>query len=398
VIVCVPIISGGLSCYRGSSSGRLLHPLQLFVSFPRHTLYSTVEDDFTATIKLILNKNFVADWQGIEKLPGIKWAPLPPTMLQNCLPDGGCFTRQGMLVTEGRNLVVIATGARTIVTHIYFRNSTTPIGEAAILTALKAEGLSAELARCPARGSIGGTNWYRLNGMGSERGYLSVQTSCNGKPCEGFSVSLGEDLPPLQPNQLSLYSEKCSATDPGDRKSVSTVMPHEQLAQIIVTLLPQESGPAFYNWKMLTTLLPATQWTPGGAKKGYGDEINPWGLSGQLRLSQRGFSLLAIGSPTQVKTISFEEMGLHPRGEDLLGVLRANGFNVRLSRCGPVYTESTNNWYSLGSAKTRPVMLRQSLRVDGKQLQDTYELRLDNSLPKRDPRDRDPGVDGCNQP
>ena len=108
--------------------------------------------------------------------------------------------------------------------------------------------------------------------------------------------------------------------------------------------------------------------------------------------------MLAIGSLTQVKTISFDEMGLHPPGEDLLGVLRTNGFDVRLSRCGPVYTESTNNWYSLGSAKTPPVMLRQSLRVDGKQLQDTYELRLDNSLPKRDPRDRDPGVNGCKQP
>ncbi len=176
-----------------------------------------VEDEFARTIKLILSKSFVADWQGIEKLPGIKWAPLPPTMLQNCLPDGGCFTRQGMLATEGRNLAVIATGARTIVTHIYFRNSTTAIGEAAVLTALKQEGLSAEFARCPVRGSLGGTNWYRLNGMGIEPGYLSVQTSCNGKSCEGFSVSLGEDLPPLQPNQLSLYSEKCWATDPGDR-------------------------------------------------------------------------------------------------------------------------------------------------------------------------------------
>ena len=364
---------------------------------PAYAVYN-VEDEFTGTIKLILNKNFVADWQGIEKLPGIKWAPLPPTMLQNCLPDGGCFTRQGMLVTEGRNLVVIATGARTIVAHIYFRNSTTPIGEAAVLAALKQEGVSVELARCPLQGTIGGTNWYRLKGLGTGPGYLSIQTSCNGKPCEGFSVSLGGDLPPLQPNQLRLYSEKCSTTDTGDREPISTVMPHEQLAQIIVTLIPQGPGPAFYDWKTLTTLFPTMQWAPGGAKEGYGDAANPWGLSGQLKLSQREFSMLAIGSLTQVKTISFDEMGLHPPGEDLLGVLRTNGFDVRLSRCGPVYTESTNNWYSLGSAKTPPVMLRQSLRVDGKQLQDTYELRLDNSLPKRDPRDRDPGVNGCKQP
>jgi hypothetical protein len=47
------------------------------------------------------------------------------------------------------------------------------------------------------------------------------------------------------------------------------------------------------------------------------------------------------------------------------------------------------------SAAAHPVMLRQSIRYDGNQVQDSYELRLDNTLPKRDPRDRDPGVAGC---
>jgi hypothetical protein len=47
------------------------------------------------------------------------------------------------------------------------------------------------------------------------------------------------------------------------------------------------------------------------------------------------------------------------------------------------------------SKGTHPVMLRQSIRYDGNQVQDEYELRLDNTLPKRDPRDRDPGVGGC---
>jgi hypothetical protein len=30
-------------------------------------------------------------------------------------------------------------------------------------------------------------------------------------------------------------------------------------------------------------------------------------------------------------------------------------------------------------------MLLQSIRIDGKQLQDGYAIRLDNTLPKRDP-------------
>lgn len=68
---------------------------------------------------------------------------------------------------------------------------------------------------------------------------------------------------------------------------------------------------------------------------------------------------------------------------------------MRLARCGPVYTESTNNWYSVTDSATKPVMLLQSIRIEGKQLQDGYAIRLDNTLPKRDPRDRDPGVSGC---
>ena len=60
-----------------------------------------------------------------------------------------------------------------------------------------------------------------------------------------------------------------------------------------------------------------------------------------------------------------------------------------------VYTELTNNWYSVTGAATKPVMLLQSIRIDGKQVQDGYAIRLDNTLPKRDPRDRDPGVPGC---
>jgi hypothetical protein len=121
----------------------------------------------------------------------------------------------------------------------------------------------------------------------------------------------------------------------------------------------------------------------------------PMQLSGQLKLSGREYSVLASGQPAQVKSISFDEMGLHPRGEDLLGSLKAQGFDVKLTRCGPVYTESINNWYAVTSPKTHPAMLRQSLRLDGARIQDAYELRFDSILPKRDPRDRDPGVSGC---
>jgi hypothetical protein len=357
---------------------------------------SSPEDELVATVKMVLGKSFNTDWDGLEQLPKIKWAPLPPTMLQNCLPDGGCFTRQGATTIGGRNLMVIATGARTIVSNLYFRNMTASFGEAAVVAALKHAGFSTELARCPVKTGMGGTNWYRLKSTSTNPGYLSIQSSCNGRPCEGFTLTQGEDLPRLQPNQLRLYSEQCSGAA-SDRSPVSTVMPHEQLAQMFVALLPPATGPALYDWKTMPNLASNAKWF-GEPKKGdlsYKGDPNPWMLTGTARFSGREFSLLASGSPAQVKAVYFDESGMHPRGEDLLGVLRAKGYDVRLTRCSPVYTESTNNWYSVTGAKSRPVMLRQSLGYDSKQVSESYELRLDATLPKWDPRDRDPGVGGC---
>ena len=118
-------------------------------------------------------------------------------------------------------------------------------------------------------------------------------------------------------------------------------------------------------------------------------------LTGTVAWGGRTFSLLASGTATQVKTIHLDEQGLHPKGEHVLGIVYAKGIQVKKVRCGPVYTASTNDWYALTSATTHPANLRQSIRYDGNQVQDAYELRLDATLPRRDARDRNPGVGGC---
>jgi hypothetical protein len=224
-----------------------------------------------------------------------------------------------------------------------------------------------------------------------------VQTSCNGKPCEGFALSQGEELPALQPAQLKLYSEQCSAP-PAGRKAVSSVLPHEALAGTIAALIPAAAGPALSDWKALAALTTGIEWLNGGLRKtdlSFKNDPNPFAQTASLTLAGRKFSVLVSGSAEQAKALYLDEMGMHPRGEHMLGVLYAKGLQVQLARCGPIYTESTNNWYSVKSAGTHPVMLRQSIRYDGNQVQDSYELRLDNTLPARDPRDRDPGVGGC---
>ena len=79
-----------------------------------------------------------------------------------------------------------------------------------MLGALKTAGLVTGLARCPLKTGTGGTNWYSVQGEKIESSHLSVQTSCNGRACEGFVLTRSDRLPPLLPAQLALYSDKCA--------------------------------------------------------------------------------------------------------------------------------------------------------------------------------------------
>jgi hypothetical protein len=356
----------------------------------------TPADQFAGLAKAYLGMSLPSDWEGIEKLPGTKWAPLPPTSLKNCLPNGDCFARQGSATIGDRNMTVVATGARTMVFHLLLRNMSTPLGEAAVVAALEQAGMTAELVRCPIKTGTGGTNWYRLKGAGLTTGQLSIQPAVTGRPNEGFVLAQGDELPALQPNQLALYTEQCAAG--AERTPVSTSKPHEQLAEALVALLAPVSGPALYDWKALTTRSTGIQWigdAPKPTDLSFKNDPNPVALTGDAAYAGRKFSAMASGTPTQVRNVYLEEMGSHPKGEHMLGVVYEKGITVKLVRCGPVYTESTNNWYSLTSTRTRPAMVRQSIHYDGNSVSDNYELRLDGTLPPRDPRDRNPGSNGC---
>lgn len=350
---------------------------------------------FATLVRTWLSIGQPADWNGLDGLPGSRWAPLPPTSLQNCLPDGGCFARQGSAMLGGRSVAMVASGARTMVMHLYFRNSAAPLGEAAVVAALAQAGFTTELARCPVRGGAGSTNWHRLRGANLASAYLAIQMTRGATPTEGFILSTGDDLPALQPNQLALYSTQCAAG--AEQRPVATQLPHQRVAEVITSLLVPAAASQL-TWQALAAVPTGIEWAAGGPKpvdySTLGD-ANPVSLSGNATWSERRFSARASGTATQVRSIFLEEGGQHPRGEHMLGVVYEKGIAVRLVRCGPVYSESTNNWYSLTSTRTRPAMIRQSIHYDGNQVADTYELRLDGSLPARDPRDRNPGVNGC---
>ena len=357
---------------------------------------ATPEEELVALMKAYVTMNQPADWRGLEQLPGIRWAQLPPTSLTNCAPDGGCFVRQGVTSIGGRQIAVVATGARTMVFNVYLRNGGAPFGEDVVLGALRQVAVTTTLARCPIRGSRGTTNWYRLGGVSVSPTHLSIQPANNRRVGEGFVLSSGADLPRLQPNQLALYSEQCGTG--AAQRPIATALPHEELAGSVVALLTPATGPLAYDWSTLTALPTGITWDAAGPKRGdlsFRNDRNPFNTTGTVRFGGREFLVQASGTQSQVKTIYFDETGMHQRNEHMLGVVYQKGIAVQLDRCGPIYTGSTNNWYSLTSGKTRPAMIRQSIRYDGNQVQDVYELRLDGSLPTRDPRDRNPGVNGC---
>lgn len=352
--------------------------------------------DIGAVAKVYFAASTSTDWDGLEKLPGFRWAPLPPTSLTNCLANGDCFARQGAAVIAGRQLQVLATGARTIVGTLLLRSQGAPMGAPALVASLAASGVTTAVARCPVNPASAATTWYRISGSDLAPGFVAIQPAAAGRPNEGITLIRGEQLPTLPPAQLAMFSEQCGAG--AERKAVATRPPVESLAEAIVGLLAPAPGPALYDWGALRALPGGFTWQGDAPKQvdltSLGDP-NPMSLNGTVSWGGRTFSLLASGTATQVKTIHLDEQGLHPKGEHVLGIVYAKGIQVRKVRCGPVYTESTNDWYALSGSATHPANIRQSIRYDGNRVQDAYELRLDGSLPPRDPRDRNPGVGGC---
>ncbi len=353
---------------------------------------STAQDQFAAFVRAYYGLGQAPAWDGLDKLSGVRWAPAP-TELKNCLPNGDCFARQGTATIGGRNFAMVASGARTMVVNLLIRNVSAPLGDSALVAALGRTGFATTLARCPVRVGAEGTNWYKLTGAGGDEGFISIQPAGPGRPNEGYTLSQGTELPQLQPAQLSMYSERCAAGS--ERKVVSSSKPHEELASLVVTLLAK--GAALYDWKTLAGLSAIT-WNGSGPVRSdltaRGD-ANPVSQTGSVKLAGREFSVMASGTPAQVRTIYLDEVGRHPKGEHMLGVVYEKGIAVRLVRCGPMYTESTNNWYNLQGSATRPANIRQSINYDGNNVSDAYELRLDGTLPTRDPRDRNPGSNGC---
>lgn len=354
-------------------------------------------DELVGVIKALMANS--ADWRSIEKVTQIKWAPLPPNMLDNCLPDGGCFSRNGTLSPGGEPMTIMASGARTMVGNFYIKNSGTPIGETALLAALGKDGLAPTLARCPVHPEDGAHNskWWHVK-SGADEGFVSLTPSAGGKP-ESIGLSIGPHLTPLDPSEVQAYSEQCEGGKAG--APVAALLPHEAIAQMIVSLIPA-AGSSGYDWASLRARLPNVKWagtapTKFDASMIY-DDPNPLMLgSSTLTVSERSLYVHAHGTETRVNTVHIEENGEHPRGEEvpLLDQIRKAGLTTTMARCGKPYTEAKYTYYRLMSGKTATVYLLLNERFDGDREQSGYHLYVDGKLPPLKPGEEEAGAGKC---
>lgn len=359
-------------------------------------------DDVAGLIKRLMTHGG-ADWGSVEDVKSISWKPLPPKMLEHCLPDGGCFTRSGSAKIGGRPVTLLATGARTMVFNFYIKNSGPHVGKAALVEALKSAGLSPVLSRCPLKPNDANHNskWWRVK-SGEAKGFVSLTYSCGAKRCEGVGYSAGSDLPKLDPGELAMYSEQCAASA-ASAKAVASELPHQAIAKMIATTIPAANEAQPYAWDVLRSRVPGFSWNkalwPHDPKTSYDDDPNHWMLSGtgMLSLATRDFSMLATGDKANARLLRMEESGSHPKGEDvaLLKALSDDGFEVALARCGKVYTEQKLTWYKLTRPEKRDAYLLIDTGNEGKREHTRYRIYLDGQLPPLKPGEANAGSGRC---
>lgn len=346
-------------------------------------------DDLVALIKGMMTHG--SDWRSIEAVKGVAWQKLPPTMLENCLPDGGCFTRTGEAKIGGTPVKVMVTGARTMTSNFYFKNTGPRVGEAALVDALTRSGLSPEVARCPIHPDDKEHNakWWRVKTGGQVQGHVALTYTCRAQSCEGIAYTARAELPGLDPAELSMYSEQCGAAVAAG-KPVSSALPHQVIAKTIAAAIPASSETQPYSWDVMRARLPGFVWSKGALiahdeKLLYDNDPNPWSLSGygMVSLAKRDFSTQVTGDAKFARVLRMEEGGSHPRGEDvqLLKALRDDGFTVTKARCGKVYTEQKLTWYKLTSDKTKTAYLLIDTGNEGKREHARYRIYLDGQLP-----------------
>ena len=155
---------------------------------------------------LLLPADSGGAWDDLEKVPAVRWAA-GPTMLDKPSPDGNYFARPGQATVGGRSLGIVASGARSMVFSIYLRDPAPPMEPDALVAGFRQAGFEVSPARCPINpGGAASRRWYRLTMPRKKPAFLYAGPLRSGG--SGYTLYLN-DLPPLAPAEVALYTEKC---------------------------------------------------------------------------------------------------------------------------------------------------------------------------------------------
>lgn len=321
----------------------------------------------------------LGDWDTARKVSGVQWGkgPLP---LDKATPDGDFFAMPGRATIGGRPVMLVANGARTMVSNIYLLDPQPLASPEGVAAGFKAAGFTLAPARCTIgnRPYPDARRWYRITYPAKRPAFLYAAPLKSGGT--GYILYLG-GLPAMSERDADLYTDDCSgkaAPAPGLRTGTEAVV------ALIDRLMRPVGAPPALSWAEVQKL-PALSWHPPLRKLTVpyppgGDDPNPYTLDGALDTPTTKSEARVTGNAQAATRFYF--LGLdHMRPTEVFDRLRAQGYRIAAVRCGKPYTKMSENWFAIAAPGKRPAILYRSAYFDTGTPVMNYVLRIDNVIP-----------------
>lgn len=337
------------------------------------------------------------DWRGIESVRAIRWGP-GPIMSEKPSPDGNYFARPGQAMLAGRPMMVLATGARTMVFSYYFRNPGAPLAPDDIVGSFRQQGFAVTPARCAINPAAAPRRWYRLTHPAKRPAYFYVGPLASGG--QGYTLFLDDRLPPMTQAEAAAYTDDCPAR-PGGAPG-APARPNTGQAGIVAVIeavLRPPGAPPGLAWATLPSL-PAITWSKPPPMKMTnpfeegGADANPRLLEGRFKTATTEMTAIATGDDRAATRFSLLNGGNLPRGAVFDGLAR-DGYQISAIRCGKPYLQRSEAWHRIGGGGKQPAILFRSLVTDGGKVTESYVVRLDNIMPPMQPGQTAPQGGRC---
>jgi hypothetical protein len=319
------------------------------------------------------------DWDMVRAVRAVRWSK-GPILLDKPTPEGAFFALPGQIAIGGRQAVVVANGARTMVFNYYLLDPAPPGNPEAAAAGFKAAGYTLAPARCP----IGGRDypdsrrWYRITYPGKRPAYLYTTTIKTGG--SGYVLYIG-GLPTMSERDAPLFTDDCAnaaATPQGFRTGTEAVV------ALFDQLIRPTSAAASLPWPTVKKL-PSITWRKGPDHvtipySGGGDDPNPYTLSGTIKTPTTESETRATGTAGAATRFYFRYLD-HIRPGEVFDRLRGKGYRITAIRCGKAYTKMSENWFSITAPGKRPAILYRAFSNDLGPTKVSFVLRIDNVMP-----------------